>query len=111
MAVIWNKIFQASYYNLHSNPRPEILILAPITSQIIAIELSKIGGWDENFLGWLCPFNTIPVSPQKRFYSTWKRLYLGSQLVALSKSEQAGNLEIKPRLWIPDISVTIWASS
>ncbi|MBD2568361.1 hypothetical protein [Anabaena lutea] len=108
MPITWSKIFQASYYNLHTNPRPKIVVIHPFTSRLVAIELSKIGGWDINFVAHLAPFTTLPESPGNNFYTRWRRLYIGYQTLELDAADILGNLEIKPRLWIPDITVRVW---
>ncbi|MCF4968699.1 hypothetical protein [Nostoc sp. CMAA1605] len=109
MAVNWQRIYQRSFYNLQVPNRQHIDIIHPITSPYIAVELSKLGGWDYRFIGYIAPFTYIPgTSTPDRVYGKWQRAYIGRQMFELSGFERLGNIEFIPKLWIPDISITVW---
>nr|MDZ8058397.1 hypothetical protein [Nostoc sp. EkiNYC01] len=105
--ITWNKIFERSYYNLQIPNRQRIDIVHNLTSDIIAVEVNKVGGWDFRFIGHLAPYVYIPSSGT-RTYTRWRRLYIGSQVVNLQPEDILGGLEIIPKLWIPDITVRVW---
>lgn len=107
----WSKVYQRSFFNLQVPKRKKIDIIQPLSSNLVAVELSKIGGWDYRFVGHLAPFSYIPSSLPGRAYGKWKRLYIGRQVLTLSDSDRLGNLEFIPRLWIPDITITVWLGS
>jgi hypothetical protein len=100
----WVKVYDKAF-NLHTNPRPRILIIRQFQSSFLTFETSKIGSWDFNFVGWIVPVINTPTGISEGRY---RRLYLGRQTHLLSKSDLVGNLEIKPRLWIPDLTVRVW---
>ncbi|WP_143857026.1 hypothetical protein [Nostoc sp. 'Peltigera membranacea cyanobiont' 213] len=87
--------------------RPHIDVVHNFSSNIIAVELSKIGGWDCRFIAHLAPYLYIPDTGV-RSYSKWKRLYIGSQIVNLEAQDKLGGIEIVPKLWIPDITIRMW---
>jgi hypothetical protein len=100
----WVKVYDKAF-NLHTNPRPRILIIRQFQSRFLTFETTKIGSWDFNFVGWIIPVVNTPTGVSEGKY---RRLYLGRQTHLLCKSDFIGNLEIKPRLWIPDLTVRVW---
>ncbi len=105
--IIWNKIFERSYYNLQVPKRPKIDIVHNLTGNIIAVETGKIGGWDYRFIGYLAPYVYIP-SIGERAYTNWRRLYIGRQVINLQPEDILGGLEIIPKPWIPDLTIRMW---
>jgi hypothetical protein len=102
--VEWNPIY-FQHFNLHVSPRPEIIISRRFKSRLLMIELSKIGGWDYKQIAWLTP---VIFTPQGKTSGRWKRLYIGNNTIHLSTPDLAGSIEIKPRLWIPDLTVKVF---
>ncbi|RAM50396.1 MAG: hypothetical protein C6Y22_17525 [Hapalosiphonaceae cyanobacterium JJU2] len=100
----WVKVYQQAF-NLHTNPRPRVLIIRRFKSRILSIETTKIGSWDYSFIGWIVPVLNTPDGVSEGRYT---RLYLGKQTYKLQSSDLVGSLEIKPKLWIPDLTVKIW---
>jgi hypothetical protein len=112
VAVTWEKIYQRSFYNLQIPNRQHIDIIHPINSPYVAVELSKLGGWDYRYIGHIAPFTYIPgTAENKRVYGKWQRAYIGRQILELTGSGRLGNIEFIPKLWIPDISITVWLAS
>ncbi|NWF58122.1 MAG: hypothetical protein HXY43_02075 [Fischerella sp.] len=100
----WFRVYQQAF-NLHTNPRPRVLIIRQFQSRILSIETSKIGSWDYSFIGHIVPVLNTPSGVSEGRYT---RLFLGKQTYKLQPNDLVGNLEIKPKLWIPDLTVTIW---
>ncbi|PHJ59449.1 hypothetical protein VF14_27085 [Nostoc linckia z18] len=100
----WVKVYDKAF-NLHTNPRPRIVIIRSFQSRILSIQTSKFGSWDYSFIGWIVPILNAPSGVSEGRYT---RLYLGNQSHILQPHDLVGNLEIKPRLWIPDLTVRIW---
>ncbi|BAZ36963.1 hypothetical protein NIES4101_28840 [Calothrix sp. NIES-4101] len=101
---MWKRVYQRNFL-LHVNPRPQIIIHYRFQSRLIAIGCEKVGSWDLNFVGWLIPFQ---ITPDGRMDGRWKRLYLGNQQHVLSIADLQGSIEVRPKLWIPDLKLTIW---
>ncbi|MEJ1932002.1 hypothetical protein WDZ92_17320 [Nostoc sp. NIES-2111] len=100
----WVKVYDQAF-NLHTNPRPRIVIIRLFQSKILSIETSKRGSWDYSFIGYIVPILNTPSGVSEGRYT---RLYLGNQTYNLQPHDLVGNLEIKPRLWVPDLTVRIW---
>lgn len=100
----WSEVYFRSF-NLHQDPRPQIVVHRQWQSQLLSIETSKIGSWDFKHIGWVVP---IVYTPQGIAEGRYRRLYIGRQLHTLQPSDLIGSLEIKPKLWIPDLTVRIW---
>lgn len=100
----WVKVYDRAF-NLHAVPRPKIVIIRQFESEVLIFETTKIGSWDFNFIGWIVPIINTPVGIYEGKY---RRLYLGRQTHILQPTDLLGNIEVKPRLWIPDLTVRIW---
>lgn len=100
----WVKVYDKAF-NLHAVPRPKIVIIRKFKSRFLSFEKTKIGSWDFNFIGWIVPIINTPNGISQGKY---RRLYLGQQTHILQPTDLLGNIEVKPRLWVPDLTVIIW---
>jgi hypothetical protein len=115
----WEMLFEASYQALPHPLLPELLPLDPIaipvqfTSRIIAIQAGTLEGkptW-VNVGSILRKYYTgISSSPAPdSIVAEWNRLYF-NRLNLFRFEQLSANyaLEIKPKPWIPDLTIKIW---
>jgi hypothetical protein len=105
---MWKDVYQRAFL-LHVPTRPQIIITYQWRNPLVLIELGKQKGWDIAFVAWLIPFQYHPGGGKAE--GRWRRLYLGKQYFELTPQDMLGSLEIRPRLWVPDLTVKVSEST